>query len=95
MCPVKGTIVKASITTNSVVSGSILFFSKISLSINLSPGISLGNFYYKPNVYNSIENVGINVNPGDRLTFEIATQPSSPDQRPQLTTHNIQLYIQS
>lgn len=95
MCPVKGTIVSASITTNSVTSGSIVFTSKISLSVNLSSGVSLGTFYYKPNVYNITKDVGIYVNPGDRLTFEIATQPSSPGQRPQLTTHNIQLYIQS
>lgn len=95
-CPVKGTIISASITSNSVVSGSILFTSTITLGVNLyEQTYSFNEFYYKPNVYNIIENVGIDVNPGDRLTFEIATKPSSPGQRPQLTTHNIQLYIQS
>jgi hypothetical protein len=34
-CPVKGTIVKASITTNSVVSGSIAFTSTVTLGVNL------------------------------------------------------------
>ena len=96
ICPVKGTIISASITSNSVISGSIHFTSTITLGVNLyEQNYSFNEFYYKPNVYNIIENVGINVNAGDRLTFEIATKPSLPGQRPQLTTHNIQLYIRS
>jgi len=91
ICPVDGTIVGASITSNSIISGSLT--SLITLGINLyDQNYTFDEFIYNPYVYNNIQDIEINVVEGDILTFEIATKTGT---LPQATTHNIHLYIKS
>ena len=95
LCPVKGTIVSASISSNCLTTASLSsFVSKITLGVNLYETIfTFNDVIYKPNFYNIKQSVGVNVNAGDRLAFEIVTGTGGT-----LSTgvsHNIQLYIKS
>jgi hypothetical protein len=98
ICPVKGTIISASITSNcATTASSNLFTSKIILGVNLyEQNYTFANSIgYSLNVVNFKEAVGLTVNDGDRLTFLIETDPSSSYTLPTKVTHNIQLYIRS
>jgi hypothetical protein len=95
ICPVKGTIISASISSNCLTTASLgSFTSKITLSINRT-GSNFGfdDVLYKPDFYNIKQFTGLNVNAGDRLISRIVTGTGGT--LPTGVTHNIQLYIQS
>jgi hypothetical protein len=95
LCPVKGTIVSASISSNCLTTASLSsFVSKIILNVNISGSNFIFNdIIYKPNFYNIKQAVGVNVDTGDRLSFEIETGTGGT--LPTGVSHNIQLYIKS
>jgi len=95
LCPVKGTIISASISSNCLTTASLSsFVSKITLGVNLySSNFQFNDILYKPNFYNIKQAVGVNVNAGDRLAFEIITGTGGT--LPTGVSHNIQLYIKS
>lgn len=98
ICPVDGTIINASITSNcATTASSDLFTSEIILGVNLYEQnyIFTNRIGYSLNVVNFKEDVGLTVNAGDRLTFLIVTDPPSSYILPTEVTHNIQLYIKS
>lgn len=97
ICPVDGTIISASVTsTCATTASSDSFNSEIILGVNLYDQnyIFTNSIGYSLNFSNFKEDVGIGVNAGDRLIFQITTKPSSSYTLPIDVTHNIQLYIQ-
>lgn len=94
-CPVGGTIVSASISSNCLTTASLTsFVSKITLGVNLyETNYTFTDILYKPNFYNIKEAVGISILAGDRLAFEI--EAGTGGTLPTGVSHNIQLYIKS
>jgi hypothetical protein len=94
-CPIGGTIVSASISSNCLTTASLSsFVSKITLGVNLyETNFQFNDILYQPNFYNIKQAVGVNVNAGDRLAFEIVTGTGGT--LPTKVSHNIQLYIKS
>jgi len=94
-CPIEGTIVSASISSNCLTTASLTsFVSKITLGVNLyETNYVFNDILYNPNFYNIKEAVGISILAGDRLAFEI--EAGTGGTLPTGVSHNIQLYIKS
>jgi hypothetical protein len=88
--PVNGTIVAASVTSTCLTTGS--FKSDLYLGLDDYTVFAFSNPVFYNNIMVSFnENVGLNINSGERIMFQIDTKTGT---NPTGVVHNINLYIQ-